>query len=331
MNPLFDLADTCKSKPLETEIFIFLYPICYTEIPEYAMKTPVESYYDILSLRPDASLQEITASYRSLAKMLHPDVCESPDAEELFKAVNEAYQVLRDPKKRDEYDASLAIAKTSPYNGYYQGSRQYRDPRTWYYKNSHNSGQRRQSEKEHQQPEKRSVFPRMVQVVLFYLTLCMAIFVIAQLFLLPWIDGMNASDARSSFSKGNQWMGQEEYLKAIESYQDAATKLPSFSEAWRAKGLAEMKKADQLMRLGKPDADKYYRDAIRSFSNIAGQSPEDVAILKARAKAYLMIGEAQKAESLLNTAKKSGIWDTEMGDLLHETTVQDTRVPRSSA
>ena len=44
------------------------------------MPDPGESYYEILNVDRDASSEEITASYRKLAKILHPDVCKSPEA-----------------------------------------------------------------------------------------------------------------------------------------------------------------------------------------------------------------------------------------------------------
>ncbi|MDD1728164.1 MAG: DnaJ domain-containing protein [Methanospirillum sp.] len=281
------------------------------------MTQPEENYYDILSVRPDASLQDITTSYRKLAKILHPDVCESPDADELFKVVNEAYQVLKDPKKREEYDATLVLAESSQYSRYYQGTHRYRDPRTWYYTNQH---QKRTTQAVHEEPvqQPKSSFPRIVQVLLFYLTLFMAVIIIAELFLLPWISGTNSTDARNSLAEGNRWMSQEEYQKAIESYQDATVKLPSFAEAWRAKGFAEMKKGDALSRLGLPDAEQYYRDAIRSFSKISPQNPEDLAVTKAMAEAYLNVHDRRSALSLLNSAEKSGHWDTEMSDLLRD-------------
>lgn len=288
------------------------------------MKPPAETYYDILSVRPDASVQEITASYRSLAKILHPDVCESPDAEELFKAVNEAYQILRDPAKREEYDESLVLAASSPYSGYYQGKRRYRDPRTWYYNGQNQRTTHTAASPGAPSPAKTGAFPRMVQVILFYVTLGMAIFVITQLFLLPWIDGANASDARTSYLQGTQWMAEEEYQKAIESFQEATTRLPSFSEAWRAKGIAEVRKAEELERLGRSDAGPLYRESIRSFSRVQNQQ-EDAGIVKARATALLRTGDVRPAYSLLQTAKEGGVWDSEMESLMRE--VSATLIP----
>lgn len=61
-------------------------------------------YYDVLGVSRDASDDEIKKAYRSLAKKYHPDINKAPDAEEKFKEINEAYEVLSDPEKRKTYD-----------------------------------------------------------------------------------------------------------------------------------------------------------------------------------------------------------------------------------
>ena len=62
-------------------------------------------YYEVLGVERTADEATIKAAYRKLAKKLHPDVNpDDKDAEEKFKEVNEAYQVLSDPKKRAQYD-----------------------------------------------------------------------------------------------------------------------------------------------------------------------------------------------------------------------------------
>jgi len=62
-------------------------------------------YYEILGVRRDATEKEIRSAYRRLARQYHPDVNPGDRAaEEKFKAINAAYQVLKDPEKRGKYD-----------------------------------------------------------------------------------------------------------------------------------------------------------------------------------------------------------------------------------
>lgn len=63
-----------------------------------------KDYYKILGVSRDASLDEIKRAYRKLARKYHPDVSKEPNAEEKFKEVAEAYEVLKDPEKRKAYD-----------------------------------------------------------------------------------------------------------------------------------------------------------------------------------------------------------------------------------
>lgn len=61
-----------------------------------------KDYYKILGVREDASSEEIKKAYRTLAFQYHPD--KNPGKEELMKEINEAYAVLSDQRKRNEYD-----------------------------------------------------------------------------------------------------------------------------------------------------------------------------------------------------------------------------------
>jgi len=61
-------------------------------------------YYDIMGLKRDATQDDIKRAYRKLARKYHPDVSKEADAEQKFKEVGEAYEVLKDPEKRAAYD-----------------------------------------------------------------------------------------------------------------------------------------------------------------------------------------------------------------------------------
>ncbi len=67
------------------------------------MAVQYKDYYKILGLDRSASEKEIKSAYRKLAREYHPDV--NPGAEERFKEINEAYEVLGDPEKRRRYDS----------------------------------------------------------------------------------------------------------------------------------------------------------------------------------------------------------------------------------
>jgi curved DNA-binding protein len=68
------------------------------------MAVGFKDYYEVLGLPRDASADDIRRAYRKLARQHHPDINHESDAEERFKEVGEAYEVLSDPEKRERYD-----------------------------------------------------------------------------------------------------------------------------------------------------------------------------------------------------------------------------------
>ena len=68
------------------------------------MATTERDFYLILGVERTASDAQIKAAFRKLAQQWHPDVNADPAAQERFKEINEAYQVLSDPERRQRYD-----------------------------------------------------------------------------------------------------------------------------------------------------------------------------------------------------------------------------------
>lgn len=67
----------------------------------------MENLYNILGVAPNASTDDIKKRYRSLAMRFHPDRNSDEGAEARFNAIQQAYEVLTDAKRRSEYDQQM--------------------------------------------------------------------------------------------------------------------------------------------------------------------------------------------------------------------------------
>src|SRR5215211_2736267 len=68
------------------------------------MTTQQGDYYAVLGLDRNASPEDVKRAFRRLAMQYHPDRNKEPEAEQKFKEINQAYEILSDPDKRAAYD-----------------------------------------------------------------------------------------------------------------------------------------------------------------------------------------------------------------------------------
>lgn len=71
------------------------------------------NHYETLGIEPNSDKDQIKKAYRQAAKKYHPDINKSAGSEEIFKLIQEAYEILIDEDKRSAYDKDLANSKTS--------------------------------------------------------------------------------------------------------------------------------------------------------------------------------------------------------------------------
>ena len=289
------------------------------------------TYYDILDIPHNATKEEIRNAYRKLAKMLHPDVSTEHNAEERFKILNEAYHVLSNPEMRSAYDARIHAHETDEsehmsYTGY-RGTK-YQDPSTWYDPYVHNKYNHTPEPDEpipnnspsEQSSRKKTRILNFFLYILFYATLCMAVFLLVTVIIIPASENITTQNAIEAYQDGNRWMDEWEYQKAIESYTKTITLREDFTEAWRAKGYTELAKGVELQPVHPELARKSYLAAIESFGTAIRYDMEenhpDLDTVKSLGNVYERLEMWKEAEAIYLMAKKATPDDPEVNERL---------------
>lgn len=93
-----------------------------TEVPCLSIKPMGKDFYKVLGVSSDSNEDEIKRAYRKMALKFHPDKNSEADAEDKFKEIAEAYEILTDPKKRIIYDQYGEEGESRPFTLYSQFS-----------------------------------------------------------------------------------------------------------------------------------------------------------------------------------------------------------------
>lgn len=85
----------------------------------------MQNYYQILGVAYDATNEDIKRAYKVKAKEFHPDVSKVPNADEIFKIVNHAKDILLNPENRLQYDYHIGVKERPQAENNYYNSGQY--------------------------------------------------------------------------------------------------------------------------------------------------------------------------------------------------------------
>jgi curved DNA-binding protein CbpA len=186
------------------------------------------NYYSILEIPKNATLAQIKNAYKELAKKYHPDKNDGdPIAEEKFKLINEAYQTLSDPVKKEKYDWQFYGNVTTERNHTYQ----YQTSYTTNYHRNFDFGRYQPKFDEAIKPSRN---PQKGNIK-FYILAFVFIFIIGSIGLTIGFF-MNKYAAKQHLENGNQFLKSKMYFQANSEYTAALQFDEKLAEAYFGRG-----------------------------------------------------------------------------------------------
>lgn len=279
------------------------------------------TYYHILGIKSNATVDEIAAAYRRKIKEWHPDVCRHPDAEEKMREANEAAEVLLDPCRRKKYDASFARELSL-----------FRNARSWIIDdqpvNTRADGPAHDRPSSEPVKKRRSAShrsPFVSQRIRYTAGFCAAGFVFLVLVFVglaaitsqagvqsvshfspdPALTTMDTStgNAQRAIEQGDALFESGDYEGALRVYDAVIARYPDIpnKEVWYNRGTA-------LNFLGR------YRDASESFDRVLSISPDDSLVLAQKGASLLGLGRYEDAlgytdQALSGYSNAAWIWN----------------------
>jgi curved DNA-binding protein CbpA len=279
------------------------------------------TYYHILGIKSNATVDEIAAAYRRKIKEWHPDVCRHADAEERMREVNEAAEVLLDPCRRKKYDASFARELSL-----------FRNLKSWKIDDQpiHTPADEPAHDRPSPEPRKKrgaaahkspfasqriryaagfcaagSVFLMLVFVGLSAMTSPAGVQSGTQFSPNPALTNLNAStgNAQMAIEQGDELFDTGDYEGALRVYDAVIARNPDLpsKEVWYNRGIA-------LNFLG------HYRDASESFDQVLSISPDNPQALAQKGASLLSLGRYEDAlgytdRALAGSSNAAWIWN----------------------
>jgi tetratricopeptide (TPR) repeat protein len=283
---------------------------------------PIITYYHILGVKDDATVDEIAAAYRKKIKQWHPDVCRHPEAEEKMKELNKAAELLLDPVRRKDYDTFLAH-ELSLFRKATSWGRKDQPENAHLHSPAHDASSSEYVRKRRPAAHKS---PWITQrTIRFAAGFCAAGFVLLVLVFAgliaittpdvprgvsphspvpaPVVSAISSGRAEPSLDEGDDLFTAGDYEGALRLYDAVIAKNPDLAlkEVWYNRGIAQNV-------LG------HYRDASQSFDRALALSPGDSLALAQKGAALKGLGRYEEAldytdRALAGYSDEAWIWN----------------------